>query len=125
MAQYKSFLSDAGHQSNPTLANIDSEIAAHLESIRQLCTKRNSLVPISRLPPEVLASIFVQHVAQNDLRSPLLSSGCSADWWIAVTHVCKHWREVALATPMLWCSLPFQRSDLVPEMIVRSRMAPL
>ncbi|KDQ51397.1 hypothetical protein JAAARDRAFT_41247 [Jaapia argillacea MUCL 33604] len=124
MAQYKSSLSDAGRQSNLTLANIDSDIAAHLESIRQLCTKRNSLVPVSRLPPEVLANIFVQHASQTGLSSPPISSGCSVDW-IAVTHVCRHWREVALATPRLWCSLPFQRPKWVPEMIVRSRLAPL
>ncbi|KDQ51401.1 hypothetical protein JAAARDRAFT_84031, partial [Jaapia argillacea MUCL 33604] len=104
---------------------IDSDITAHLESIRQLCTTRNSLMPISCLPPEVLANIFVQYAAQINLRSPSISLGCSTDWWIAVTYVCRHWREVALATPRLWSSLSFQRPKWVPEMIIRSRMAPL
>ncbi|KDQ61417.1 hypothetical protein JAAARDRAFT_171604, partial [Jaapia argillacea MUCL 33604] len=124
MAQHNAFLSDNNHQSDPDIASIDSDIATHLESIRQLCTKRNSLVPISRLPSEVLANIFIQYAKKKEaslgypLRRPKV-------WWIAITYVCRHWREVAVATPSLWCSLPFHRPKWVPEMIIRSKMAPL
>ncbi|KDQ61415.1 hypothetical protein JAAARDRAFT_203934 [Jaapia argillacea MUCL 33604] len=121
MAQHRSFLSDP--QSDTALATIDSDIASHFESIRQLCTKRNSLVPVSRLPPEVLANIF-QHATQSDL-SLGFALGSPAVWWIAITYVCRCWREVALATPSLWCSLPFHRPKWVPEMIARSKIAPL
>ncbi|KDQ61419.1 hypothetical protein JAAARDRAFT_190193 [Jaapia argillacea MUCL 33604] len=124
MAQRNASLPDANHQSDPALASIDSEIAAHLESIRELRTKRNSLVPISRLPSEVLANIFVQYAKQRDL-SLEYAFGRPAVWWIAITYVCRYWREVAVATPSLWCSLPFHRPKWVPEMITRSKMAPL
>ncbi|KDQ61416.1 hypothetical protein JAAARDRAFT_509522 [Jaapia argillacea MUCL 33604] len=119
MAQHMAFIFDANHQSDP-------DIAAHLESVRRLRTKRNSLVPISRLPPEVLVNIFGQHASRSDI-SLGFALGCSRStvWWIAITHVCQYWREVALATPSLWCSLPFQRPRWVPEMISRSQMAPL
>ena len=77
--------------------------------------RRGFLHPIRRLPDEVLREIFVWRIAKEenarrnavDAASKLDDPGC----WVVfcpiiaalnLTAVCKHWREVAHATPRLW-----------------------
>ncbi|TFY73441.1 hypothetical protein EWM64_g10571 [Hericium alpestre] len=95
-----------------------------------LKTQRNALLPISRLPPEVLSQIF-QYIAVVEQSYPrtryfppfLGSSGTLG--WIKITHVCRQWRDVALADSRLWaktvCALP----SATPEMLQRSGTAPI
>ncbi|THU78211.1 hypothetical protein K435DRAFT_64027 [Dendrothele bispora CBS 962.96] len=45
--------------------------------------------------------------------------------WIRVSHICRHWRNVALGCPALWSHPNFFMSDSVPEMLLRSKSAPL
>ncbi|KAI0072774.1 hypothetical protein K474DRAFT_1573575, partial [Panus rudis PR-1116 ss-1] len=61
----------------------------HLQDLNVI---RNSKVPISRLPPELLAHIFIIYV---NAWGPFYR-------WIYITHVCERWYSVALATPALW-----------------------
>ncbi|KZT20448.1 hypothetical protein NEOLEDRAFT_1151334 [Neolentinus lepideus HHB14362 ss-1] len=51
-----------------------------------------------RLPPELLAEIFV-HCLDNPLPSIKRDTPLHR-----LTHVCTFWREVALSTPRFWCS---------------------
>ncbi|KAI0051928.1 hypothetical protein FA95DRAFT_1618635, partial [Auriscalpium vulgare] len=62
--------------------------------------QRNSLVPVGRLPTEIIRNIFT------------LSSEIDRPWihecpttkigWLTVTHICQRWRHVALEHPGLW-----------------------
>ncbi|KAJ7760560.1 hypothetical protein B0H16DRAFT_1532699 [Mycena metata] len=92
---------------------IDHEIQEYQESIRALRSRRNDLSSIGRLPPEMLSKIFL-FVQSNTL-----------SWIEEVSHICRHWRAVALNCPNLWCFPIFSRSKWADEMLKRSKMAPL
>ncbi|KAG1876412.1 hypothetical protein DFJ58DRAFT_175058 [Suillus subalutaceus] len=102
---------------------IDDELAALKERMRFLRTRRNSLSPISSIPPEILGAIFVHHVQEMQLLhvpdNPAVLS------WLNVGHICRHWREVALGTPELWATPFLNSSQATEEMLIRSKMAPL
>ncbi|KAH9959020.1 hypothetical protein BC827DRAFT_1090255, partial [Russula dissimulans] len=68
------------------------------DTLRTLKSHRNTLAPISRLPPEALAAIF-SFVSS----SALDESGHLR--WIRVTHVCRQWRQIALNYPRFWSNI--------------------
>ena len=83
-------------------ANIDSiraleqEIMEHERAIAKLKRARNSLLNVSKLPPEVLGNIFRYNVTlRGDFGG--LEKG-SHNFLL----VCHHWSEVASRTPELW-----------------------
>ncbi|KAF8062464.1 hypothetical protein FPV67DRAFT_272304 [Lyophyllum atratum] len=86
------------------------------EEIRPWNRYHNELSLVSRLPPELLAAVFKYNVGM-DVPSNLD--------WIRVSHVCSHWRRVALECPRLWTTIPFHRPRWAEEMLARSKMAPL
>ena len=90
-------------------------------STRTLKFRHNELAPISRLPCELLATIFsfLSIFARNE------RSGALA--WIYVTLVCRRWRETALNHPRLWSHINLTELTLVGmvEILSRSKMAPL
>lgn len=100
---------------------IDQEIVKLNDSVRALKSRRNALAPISRLPPEMLSKIFTfcASIGQTDYAS------CNTLSWIKVSHICHHWRAVALECPSLWSCLVFSRPKWAEEMLKRSKMAPL
>ena len=58
---------------------------------------KNTLVPINRLPPEILSNVLEHR-------------GC--DWdLVAATHVCKHWRILLISSPTLWARLQLNRDE--------------
>jgi hypothetical protein len=104
------------------ISTVDKGIDAARQFVRSLLTRRNALVPISLLPPEILARIFHLLV----LEEPPLSGGRSLGW-IRVTHVCRHWRQVALDDSSLWAKfwgIP-TNTKWIPEMLARAKNAPL
>src|ERR1700685_988533 len=93
------------------IAQIDKEIAQTLVMLNRLQHRRAGLVtslqahkalisPIRRIPPEILAKIFVLCLPDDDvvevdvLDAPLL-----------LVQICSHWRNIALSTPRLWNSI--------------------
>ncbi|KAF7375015.1 Glycosyltransferase family 49 protein [Mycena sanguinolenta] len=75
---------------------------------------RNSMQPINRLPPELLACIFSETQLRLPSFLPLPSTGFhdyeNCDWreWLNLLEVCRHWRGVVASSPELWsnvCSL--------------------
>ncbi|KAI0055567.1 hypothetical protein BV25DRAFT_1783242, partial [Artomyces pyxidatus] len=80
----------------------------------------NALSPISRLPSEILAHIFLYCAAES---TTWWKNGI---WkgWAAVTHVCRWWRHVALGNPRLWrhIDLPLSK-PWAQEMISRAKSA--
>ena len=103
---------------------IDKEIDAVRWLIRSLLPRCNSLAPISTLPPKLLARIFQFLILEDDLAR----FGVPMSVWFNATHVCRHWRQVALEDFSLWARITVTESpslDWISEMLVRSRNAPL
>ena len=90
--------------------------------------QHNLRLPISRLPNEILSSIFCI------LRSNFVSA--AETWrrthgleclkgWVTITYVCRAWREVALDTSVLWChiDISFGFHNWIPELLRRSKQS--
>src|SRR4051812_18655028 len=77
--------------------SIDLDIAKHEACIQELKFRRNATVPISRLPPEIFCRVF-EFICEGDGYRGLL--------WIQLTHVSRHWRNVAASCPSLWTKPP-------------------
>ncbi|KAF5336984.1 hypothetical protein D9611_003117 [Ephemerocybe angulata] len=75
----------------------------------------NSTSPTSRLPPEVLSKVFI--AVRDAGRGNLL--------WTRVSHVCKRWRDTAIADPILWSDIGAIHPRFTPIMLARSKSAPL
>lgn len=98
-----------------TLADVDAEIQASVEEIERLRRKgialkrcRNTFVPISQLPLEILGDIFLE-VVHSSL--PLRKRH---DWprqWLDVSHICHHWREAVLALKGFWSHVVLHRTE--------------
>jgi hypothetical protein len=82
---------------NEAIRLIDLQIANLRESIRALHYQRNALVPISKLPVEILTKIFMLHQENVTRRYTIQRLG-----WIKITHVSRRWREIALIFSGLW-----------------------
>ncbi|KAF7356478.1 hypothetical protein MVEN_00980900 [Mycena venus] len=83
---------------------------------REIRTQHNELLPIGRLPAEILADIFVRCVPTT------IHSDLS---FLHLTRVCSRWRNIALECPDFWSTLIFSRPEWTPVMLVRSKMASL
>ncbi|KAG0709603.1 hypothetical protein DFH29DRAFT_1011594 [Suillus ampliporus] len=84
-------------------ANTDQDLSALAKSMQVLRTHQNGLVHISCLPPEILAIVF-RHFANFESHA-ITSRPHFAPICMMVTHVCRHWRQVALECPTLWASI--------------------
>ena len=103
------------------ISAVDEEINAVMQLLHSL---RNALASISLLPPEVLSRIF--HFLSLKEPSRVFSRP-RALGWILATHVCRHWRQVAIGDSSLWAEIsgvPANR-ELVSEMLARARNTPL
>ncbi|KAF6749260.1 hypothetical protein DFP72DRAFT_1173636 [Ephemerocybe angulata] len=60
------------------------------------------LSPIKRTPNDILSSIFIALVAHPDNRNADMSNTHPA---VVISHVCEHWRELALETSALWSTI--------------------
>ena len=104
-------------------SSINKEIGAARWLVQSLLSRRNSLAPISTLPPELLARIFRFFILED-----LGRFGVPMEFWFKATHVCRHWRQVALDDSSLWARITVTESSSfhwVLAMLVRSRNAPL
>jgi hypothetical protein len=111
---------------------IDAEIKSLEESIRSLKSRRNALTPISSLPTEIISNIFSilrVPVAPSPLTLPTLSDKPDNLPWFRISHVCRHWREIALNQPLFWSHLRLTNFKFslagAGEMIARAKMLPL
>ena len=97
------------------------EIKSLEESTRALKSRRNQLIPISRLPPETLATIFTFLSASAWSEKPAHVE------WINVAHVCGRWRDITFDHPRFWSYVNFSKlsSAGVGEILARAKMAPL
>ncbi|KAN0139633.1 hypothetical protein V8E53_002295 [Lactarius tabidus] len=107
---------------------IDAKIKCFEESIPELRYRGNALAPISSLPIEVIEGIF------SYLRVPLspFTPGEKPEKrdplaWLRVTHVCHHWREIALNQPLFWSHVNFANVSWAGavEILSRAKSVPL
>ena len=99
--------------SETCLVQID-QAALRLSSISiRLNRFKNSLVPINRLPPEILAQILTFRESEKELMN--------------ATAVCKYWRRTLVSTPDLWNNI-CGRDVIIPRVHMyfgRSRSVPV
>ncbi|KAF8138932.1 hypothetical protein EV363DRAFT_1580603 [Boletus edulis] len=104
---------------------VDEEIAKQIRLLCDLQTQRNSFLPISRLPTETLAAIFI-YSARNYHSTHSGYPTRTAPDWVNVSYVCRHWRNVALNCATLWSYYLFITSPRwTEELLVRSKQASL
>jgi hypothetical protein len=104
------------------ITTADTGIDAARQFVRSLITRRNTLVPIFLLPTEILTRVFHLLVREELPLSRWRNMG-----WIRVTHVCQHWRQVALDDSSLWAKIwgiP-KNTKWISEMLTRAKNAPL
>ncbi|KAH8093967.1 hypothetical protein BXZ70DRAFT_374312 [Cristinia sonorae] len=97
--------------------------AALLTQTVQVNVAMNAVLPISHLPPEILSNIFrLCQWGAAEVDGGFFSK------WISVTHVCHHWREVALHDPILWSAVSITAScpvNALAIILARSKQLPL
>lgn len=107
----------------PLAFNSSTQVDALLSRLekthRRLRSVRNALLPVFRLPVEVLSSIFTYLL---ETPKDLFTTPRSRDVLWA-THVCRHWRQVALDCSALWTRIQVQctHPDWTAEMLRRSK----
>ncbi|KAI0747686.1 hypothetical protein C8Q80DRAFT_1168093 [Daedaleopsis nitida] len=87
------------------------QIRAAYEEISQLRSLHNSLATVNRLPPELLSHVFSY---LHDLPRKNVDL-------IRATHICKHWRAVALKDPSLWSKFSLHHTKAVKQYLERSK----
>ncbi|GJE90934.1 hypothetical protein PsYK624_070810 [Phanerochaete sordida] len=79
-------------------SEVDGVLAKLEEAHRGLREARNAFVPVSRVPVEVLSTIF-EYLLGPGLDTFLVPQTKNLR---AVSQVCRHWRAVAVNCPLLW-----------------------
>ena len=85
-----------------------------LEVLSLVRSVKNSLAPINRIPPEILSSI-----------PDYYGKGGTDQDLLALTHVCRGWRNMFVSRPSLRTRLCFTNVNKISTYIQRSRSSPL
>lgn len=111
------------------VAALDAEIAYHSAAATKAKLRRNALIPVSRLPAELLGEIFTICVRRSqDYHQRYPDFEYRPYWWLReAAHICHSWREVALNTSELWDTIhgSGRRIDLIEQCIKLSKQRPL
>ncbi|EMD38099.1 hypothetical protein CERSUDRAFT_113235 [Gelatoporia subvermispora B] len=108
----------------------EDEISDLRGKIVHVKRRLNSLTLVHRLPDEILALIFHStkeatepHHDWEDI--PDLVIPAHFYRWIRISHICHHWRAVALSYPRLWNRVFVANLTWVTELLGRSGNTPL
>ncbi|TFK71021.1 hypothetical protein BDN72DRAFT_856529 [Pluteus cervinus] len=110
--------------------DIDAEIMVLQERITILRSSRNALVPIYRLPPELMVRIF-RWLQRSYIYNgeTLVSLGANKSVllprWMRVTCVSQRWRNIARSSATLHSTIPTGNLRYAEEMLKRSGSAAL
>ncbi|KAI0310567.1 hypothetical protein OF83DRAFT_852943 [Amylostereum chailletii] len=106
---------------------IDDDMKEIMHAARAILYLRNTLSLISRLPPELLARIFSFLFTEfaSGSSSSTSPGKSTIPVWLAATHVCGLWRQVALDNPSLWSHNIGAIRGWVPEQLSRSQQVPI
>ncbi|TFK65542.1 hypothetical protein BDN72DRAFT_962457 [Pluteus cervinus] len=100
-----------------SIEKAESQIYILQHFVRKLRVARNALLPIHRLPPEILLSIFSLVGRRWEMHA-----GRSM---LKITWVSHYWRELALGSPTLWTVITNSNLNWAEEWLARSGSAPL
>lgn len=108
-----------------TATQVDALLARLEETRRELRTARNALLPVARIPVEVLSTIFrylLDHNFDQDPDRGMFSVPKTKDVR-AASQVCRHWRAVALNCALLWRwpEVLAVRPEYTKLMLIRSK----
>lgn len=121
MASLSTRLEQIKHSRNELFRQLEDLDVEFTAKQREYNSLQNSIAPISSLPNEVLAEIFItgHHLLLYD----------HAPFEILVSHVIHHWREIALGTSTLWVDIHRHERQHNMEPIAaylqRSKLSPL
>ncbi|KAJ8517945.1 hypothetical protein ONZ45_g4957 [Pleurotus djamor] len=89
---------------SPTVEEVDRRIASlEDERVHKLRHYRNQHSTISRLPPEILTTIFTFVALSEGTPRKSLKEANLRHGRLIITHVCQHWRNTAITNPRIWC----------------------
>ncbi|KAI0362407.1 hypothetical protein OH77DRAFT_49909 [Trametes cingulata] len=91
-------------------------------SLALLKRYRNSLRPVHRLTPDILALVFLELVEHYDRP---LSPRFGSISWTYIAHVCYRWRAIALGCAALWTQVSTRYPEAATTCLERSVDAPL
>ncbi|KIO22481.1 hypothetical protein M407DRAFT_27977 [Tulasnella calospora MUT 4182] len=101
------------------LATVDLLKHRLLETAAAVCRRHNSLLPIQRLPPEILSACIGHAMAEIDSHNHqrrLIQLSTVSSWW----------RTVSLGTPSLWAVIHSKDPDWIVSLALdRSKDSPL
>jgi len=83
-----------------------------------------TIAQIDQLPPEMLVAIFT-HLSKQERDPPGHKALHFVQDLVSVTHVCRSWRQVAIAAPELWTEITMANPDAVKAFLERSGAVPL
>jgi hypothetical protein len=98
-----------------TLAPVEDETEPTIWASRR---RHNRLLPIARLPPEILCKVFESYQAQFPPRDGL-------EQLTELTKVCSQWRSTAHSCPSLWTNIDWNYPELAEKGVILSRSLPL
>lgn len=101
---------------------LDRRMTELLTEIYVLRQYRNALSFPNQLPIELLGEIFLiyRDVSVRD------QEGQDKATWLKLTHICRHWRDVALNLGPFWSKITFAKTpELTKAMLARSQNLPL
>ncbi|GJE93829.1 hypothetical protein PsYK624_099930 [Phanerochaete sordida] len=117
---------------------LEARVAALEQELLATKAEWNELTLPGRLPPEILLRIFKncrdewltdsckrQHSQTRSQYYSEPSSYGSYDLWLRNTHVCNHWRRLALSDPSLWTQLRPHTLARTEAFLQRSQQMPL
>ncbi|KAJ7859539.1 hypothetical protein B0H14DRAFT_3446661 [Mycena olivaceomarginata] len=98
------------------LADLDAQILDLKRSLSALRSQRQPVFerldayryPVLTLPNEIITEIFLYFVPILPVCAPLMGLHSP----ILLTQICREWRQIALGTPNLWCTI--ELSDEIP-----------
>ncbi|TFK61086.1 hypothetical protein BDN72DRAFT_965374 [Pluteus cervinus] len=101
----------------PSIEKVEAQIRVLHHYIQRLGVARNALLPINRLPPDVLLDIFALVGKTWDIHATRSM--------LKLTWVSHRWREFALSCPSLWTVITDSNLNRTKRWLARSRSVPL
>jgi len=110
--------------SEQQLVTLRNQLKERENQLSDLKSSRNSVVSISQLPNEILCGIFKQ-LGRLESFYPHKNPNPSSS--ITASHVCRHWRRVAIDCAELWSYFDLRRMPCpwTQDAILRSKQAPI
>jgi hypothetical protein len=85
----------------------------------------NALVRVNRIPPELLVHVFLYCLPEYRRWIRKEGRDLAFQSFLHLSHVCSHWRTVAIAEPNLWTILPCSTNAQTSLLFSRAKSAPL